>query len=245
MSRGTRVDKDNFDVLISTADPESTREQGQGAATHDTAGPDAPTPDEAGQSTSVPWARTASPLPATREEGQSHGRTVGGRGVRAGRATRPGDLSDDDPVLPARTRLRAPSASRSPTRQVYNLRPGRNTPAQRGQVAQFGAAFGTMPAKYIALPVLERLATEQQRVSVFKPEDLGDYAKDSKPQQKGRDVELFTKDVHEDGAYAYTKDCMCQCINYLLNFNYLNVGKEGQAMCFLEDLFLTKTQHLW
>lgn len=74
---------------------------------------------------------------------------------------------------------------------------------------------------------------------------LGDYAKDSKPPQKGRDVELFTKDVHEDGTHAYTKDCVCRCINYLLNFNYLNVGKEGQAMCFLEDLFPTKTQHLW
>ena len=67
-----------------------------------------------------------------------------------------------------------------------------------------------------SLPVLERLATEQQRVSVFKPEDLGDYAKDSKPQQKGRDVELFTKDVHEDGAHAYIKDCVRRCINYLI-----------------------------
>ena len=101
-----------------------------------------------------------------------------------------------------------------------------------------------MPPKDRASPVLERLAIEQQRVADLKAKILAEYAKDSKPPQKGREVELFMKEVHEDGMHAYTKDCVRRCINYLLNFNYLNLGKEGRAMCFLEDLFPTKTQHL-
>ena len=49
-------DEDTFDVLISTAEPSATGEEGQLAATHDTASQGSSTPDASGRATSTPWA---------------------------------------------------------------------------------------------------------------------------------------------------------------------------------------------